>query len=188
MDIPDIPGWETNDRRVAHSCEAFTVYTETVRLADGTTTRIDYVDEPDSAVVLAFTPDEDVIVTAEYRHAVGRTAVGLPGGSVEAEDEDLGATAARELREEAGYRPGTLDSLLAAEPANGILSSTRQYFVATECTPTAPDRDSDESIQVHTVPFSVLQAAVHDGEIRDERTVTAVLAYGTTSGESGTDS
>lgn len=171
--------WETLERTLAHSCSAFDVYTETVRLPDGATARFDYVSEPPSAVVLAFTADDGVVLTREYRHAVGRVAIGLPGGSREPADDSMAETARRELREEAGYTvDGEVVPLLAAEPANGLLDSTRHYFLATGCRPgDGPDRDPDETIEVETVRYGRLLDEIEAGDVRDERTVTAVLLY-----------
>lgn len=168
--------WETLARDRAFTCEAFEVYTDRVRLPDGSESRFDYVSEPPSAVVLPITPDGQVVVLEEYRHAVGRVAIGLPGGSMETEDVDIEATAVRELHEEAGYHAGELERLTVAEPANGLLDSERHYFKATDCESAAEtDRDIDESIRVQTVEPSTLLQQVLSGEIRDERTITAVL-------------
>lgn len=170
--------WETLDRERAFRCEAFEVYTERVRLPDGAQSRFDYVVEPPSAVVLPFTTDGDVVALEEYRHAVGHVALGLPGGSREPEDADLAATAARELREEAGLVAGSLRALAVTEPANGLLASERHYFVATGCTPAADHaRDRDESIRLAVLPFEDLLERIRAGSVRDERTVTAALRY-----------
>ncbi|MFP4589836.1 MAG: NUDIX hydrolase [Halobacteriales archaeon] len=170
--------WETLERAASHRCEAFEVFTDRVRLPDGSTARFDFVREPPSAVVLGFTPAREVVVLREYRHAVERVALGLPGGSAEADDDDMAATAARELREEAGYDAASIEPLLEAEPANGLLDSVRHYFVARDCEPLAgPDRDRDESIAVEPMPYAALHDRVFAGRVRDERTVTAVAVY-----------
>lgn len=178
MDGADESTWETTDRRLVHSCAAFEVYVEQVTLPDGTTTRFDYVSEPPSAVVLGFTVDDTVIVLREYRHAVGRVALGLPGGSAESEDADMAATARRELREEAGYRADGVEPMFTAEPANGLLDSRRHYFLAEGCERVAdPDLDADETIAVDTMAYDTLVERVLGGEIHDERTVAAVAVH-----------
>lgn len=175
-DEHEVRSWETIERGVAHQCEAFDVVTETVRLPDGTQSRFDYVVEPPSVVVLGFTMAGEVIVVDEYRHAVDRVALGLPGGSVEPSDDDLVAAARRELREETGYRASDIAFLFAAEPANGLLNSTRYYHRATGCRPMdEPDRDRDETMRVREIDFDHLVDATLAGDVRDERTVAAVL-------------
>lgn len=168
--------WETLERDRPFACEAFEVVTDRVRLPDGSESRFDFVTEPPSAVVLPVTTDGQVVVLEEYRHAVGRVALGLPGGSAEEDDVDLEATAVRELLEEAGYHAGDLEALAVAEPANGLLASERHYFKAVGCEPAAEvDRDEDESIRVRTMDPAALFERVIAGEVRDERTIVAVL-------------
>lgn len=168
--------WETLERQQSFTCEAFDVFTDRVRLPSGREGRFDHVREPPSAVVLPVTTTGEIIVLDEYRHAVGRVALGLPGGSAEPADADLEATAVRELHEEAGYHAGYLERLAVTEPANGVLDSERHYFKATDCEPSAEtDRDRDESIHVRMMPFDDLLERVLDGQVRDERTITAVL-------------
>lgn len=168
--------WDTIRRTRTFECEAFEVFTECVRLPNGSETRFDYVAEPPSAVVLPITVSGEVVVLEEYRHAVGRVALGLPGGSLEPGDVDMEAAAVRELHEEAGYFAQSMEPLLVAEPANGILDSERHYFKASGCEPSVgTDRDTDESIHVRTMAYDDLVDQVVDGRVRDERTVTAVL-------------
>lgn len=168
--------WETLEREQAFACEAFEVFTDRVRLPGGAETRFDFVSEPPSAVVLPVTEQGDIVVIEEYRHAVDRVALGLPGGSAEPDDIDLAATAVRELLEEAGYHAGELEKLAVTEPANGLLSSERHFFKATGCEPAAEtDRDIDESIQVRTMSPETLFEQVVTGEVIDERTIVAVL-------------
>jgi ADP-ribose pyrophosphatase len=103
---------------------------------------------------------------------------GLPAGSLEPGDDDLAAAARRELAEETGYVPGAVEPLLAVEPLNGVADAVHHYFVATGCRPGGEqDLDHNESIRVGTTNFSSLHAAVHDGEVRDGRTVLGVLFY-----------
>lgn len=181
MTNPGSLTWETLETTVSHRCSAFDVLTEQVKLPNGTTTRFDYVREPDSAIVLGLTEEEEVVLLREYRHAVGRTTVGLPGGSIEPSDADLEATARRELAEEAGYRADSITLLLAGQPATGSLETTRHYFLAQGCHPAGtPDRDHDETMYVQEQPFEEVLAAVCAGDIRDERTVVPVLYYAQT--------
>ncbi|MFW6153350.1 MAG: NUDIX hydrolase [Halobacteriota archaeon] len=170
--------WETIERTRVHACEAFEVFTDRVRLPDGREARFDFVREPPSAVVLGLTADDGVVVLEEYRHAVERVALGLPGGSREPADASMAETAERELFEEAGYRASSFERFLVAEPANGLLDSERHYFVAHDCEPSGrTDRDHDESMRVTTLPYDDLVGRIVAGEVHDERTVTGVLAH-----------
>ncbi|WP_440005798.1 NUDIX hydrolase [Halomicrococcus sp. SG-WS-1] len=174
----DSLAWETLDAEVVYSCPGFDVVNEDVRMADGAETEFDYLSEPESVVVLPFTSDGDVVVIEEWRQAVSRVSRGLPVGGVEPDDEHLDAAARRELAEETGYEAETVDHLTTVEPANGIADSVLHYFVARGCTPTAEQElDHNESIRPETTTFDALRDAVADDEVRDGRTVLAVLYY-----------
>lgn len=175
MDGEDIH-WDCEARETVYQCDAFSVRAESVRLPDGSRARFDYVVEPDSVVVVPFVSTDELVILEEYRHAVGRVAVGLPGGTIESTDADIEAAARRELREEAGYEADIVETIGSLEPANGVLSSTRHVVRATGCRPTVPtDRDGDETMRVRTRPLEDLLGAIVENDIRDERTVAGIL-------------
>lgn len=171
--------WTTADSGIDYHCPGFDVRRDAVELPDGTDAEYHYVDEPPAVVILPFTAEGDVIVIDEWRQAVGRVNRGLPAGSVEPEDAaDLEAAAARELEEETGYEAAAFDHLLTVEPTNGIANSVHHHFLARGCQPTGErDLDPNESIRVEITGYDDLLAAVVDGDLRDGRTVTAVLQY-----------
>ncbi|MFB6117171.1 NUDIX hydrolase [Halosegnis sp.] len=182
MDDPtdgtDPLAWETVASQVDYTCPGFDVRVDTVRLPDGTETEYHSVEEPDAVVVLPFTTDGDVVVIEEWRQAVGRVNLGIPAGSVEADDDDLTAAAARELAEETGYEAGSLEPAGSIEPANGLLNATHHHFLAHDCEPTAEQSlDANESIRVDKRPVEMLREAAITGNLRDGRAAYAVLRH-----------
>jgi ADP-ribose pyrophosphatase len=169
--------WETLSRRTAYSCEGFDIVNERVALPDGERAEFDYLAEGESVVILPFTPAEEVVVIDEWRHAVKRDNRGLPAGSVE-DGEAPRAAVDRELREETGYETGDVDHLCSLEPANGFADAYFHYFVAHDCTPAGEQSlDVDETIDVTTMAFEDLLAAIRDDEFEDGRAATGVLYY-----------
>ncbi|WP_436902502.1 NUDIX hydrolase [Halovenus halobia] len=169
--------WKTLDEHTAYSCPGFDIVNETVELPDGTETDFDYLTEGESAVILPFTTDGNVVVIDEWRHAVKRTNRGLPAGSLEP-DEDREQGARRELREETGYEAGEMSYLGGFEPANGFSDAYFHYFVAEDCERTGEQSlDDNETIEVSTAGFEDLVSAVRAGELEDGRTATAILHY-----------
>lgn len=184
----DALAWETLSSRTAYTCAGFEVLNERVRLPDGTETEFDYLSEPESVVILPFTGDAreiardpdgaTVVVIQEWREAVGRVSRGLPAGGVEPGDDDVAATARRELTEETGYVADAVEHLVTVEPANGIADTVHNYFVAYGCVPSGDQQlDIDESIRVTTTTLGDLRTDIVAGDVRDGRTVTGVCYY-----------
>jgi 8-oxo-dGTP pyrophosphatase MutT (NUDIX family) len=59
---------------------------------------------PDWVTAVAITKENEVIMVRQYRHALGKTILEIPGGCVDATDQNMEAAVARELLEETGYQ------------------------------------------------------------------------------------
>lgn len=170
--------WETVGSEVEYRCPGFSVRRDDVILPDETETSFHCVDDAPGVVVLPLTPERKVVTIREWRQPVRRINLSLPAGTVDHEDGDLAATARRELSEETGFGADSVERFLSVEPSNGLLDSTRHYFLAVGCEPVSEQRlDDNESIHVETVPYDELLAAAVDDDLRDERAVTALLHY-----------
>ena len=173
----DSLSWETLDSEPAYSCPGFDVRTDRVRLPDGTETTFDSVDDPEAAVVLGFTSDDEVVVIEEWRQAVERTNRGLPAGTLEP-GETPEAAARRELEEETGYVADRIEHLTTVEPLNGLANSVHHHFVAHGCRPTGErDLDENESIRVETMEYEKLLAALAADDLRDGRSALCLCYY-----------
>jgi ADP-ribose pyrophosphatase len=175
--------WTTVESELAYTCDGFDVINETVALPDGERAEFDWLREEESVVILPFTPDGQVVVIDEWRHAVRRVNRGLPAGTLEG-DETPEAAVGRELAEETGYRPGEVEHMTSVEPANGFSDAVFHYFVVRDCEQAAEQHlDPDETIEVTTAPFDELREAVRENELRDGRSAFAVLYYLLVDGE-----
>lgn len=64
--------------------------------------------KPSAVVVAAFTEDNKIILTKQYRHPMGKAIYDLPAGGIH-EDETPKQAAQRELEEETGYTTDKLE-------------------------------------------------------------------------------
>lgn len=170
--------WQTRDSTTDYTCPGFAVTRDEVRFPDGSEGEFHYVDEPESVVIIPFTPEGDVVVIDEWRQAVGRVSRGFPAGNVEPDDDDLAAAAHRELIEETGYHADEVEYLGSFEPANGFTNARNHYFVGHECLQNGQqDLDHNESIEAHETTMTRLRDRLERGELRDGRTALGVLYY-----------
>jgi ADP-ribose pyrophosphatase len=100
--------WERTNRETLVDTPFLKVYSDKVRLPDGSLIDYTVIKKRDIVVVVATDPDGRVLIQDEYRYAVDETLKSLPGGQVDSE-ETPEETAARELLEETGYGGGEFE-------------------------------------------------------------------------------
>jgi 8-oxo-dGTP pyrophosphatase MutT (NUDIX family) len=124
------------------------------------------VDAPDFAVILALTPDHQVILVRQYRHGLGRTMLELPAGVIDPTDASPAAAAARELREETGYQAARLEPLGVVHPSASRQSTSTHCFLALDCRQvTTPHGDPAESITIHLTPLAEMMPLARRGDL-----------------------
>ena len=99
---------------------------------------------------------------------------GVPAGKLEY-GEDPREAALRELREETGATPGEFRSLGELYPSPGYCGEIIHMYLARDLTFGESRLDEDEFLNVERIPFEELVEQVLQGEIRDAKTIAAVL-------------
>ena len=84
----------------------------------------------DAAAVLPVTPDGDVVLVRQFRAGARRPIEEIPAGLLDVEGEDPATCAARELLEETGFRPASLEPLAAIHTSPGSSSELVHLFWA----------------------------------------------------------
>jgi 8-oxo-dGTP pyrophosphatase MutT (NUDIX family) len=141
----------------------------------------DIVRSPGAVGVLPLMFDEsgmaEVVLVRQYRPPYGRAIIEIPAGTRDIEGEDTAQVARRELAEEAGLAAGALVYLTEIYPSPGMTDSITTLYLATDCTPTAHDRQGPEEayLEVLRLPLSKAIEMVEKGEINDAKSVVALL-------------
>ncbi len=129
-------------------------------------------------IILAVTPAGKVILTEQFRHALGRSVIEFPAGLIDDDVTHAGESAeqaaSRELLEETGYRAAKLDRLISGPTNTGISRDIVIVFHAKDLTKeSAGGGDADENIRVHEVaPADVphwLGAQESEGKLVDPK-------------------
>jgi ADP-ribose pyrophosphatase len=148
---------------------------DTLRFPSGNEGRAEVIEHPGGVTVVAIDPEGRLLLVRQYRHPVGRDLLELPAGTLDP-GETPEVCAARELQEEAGYKPGRLEKLGGFYLAPGYCSEYQHVFLATELTESHLDGE-EEAIELEALPLDDALGLVATGEIVDSKTVAALLLY-----------
>lgn len=139
----------------------------------GVRTQRDVIDHPGAVAIVAIDAEQRILMVRQFRTAAQRTLLEIPAGTLEA-GEDPRVCAERELQEEVGYRPGTLESLGGIYLAPSYDSEYIHLFLATDLVESRLEGDADEHIVVERWTLSDLLTAIDSGAIEDGKTICAL--------------
>ncbi|OLB09243.1 MAG: ADP-ribose pyrophosphatase [Gemmatimonadetes bacterium 13_2_20CM_1_70_33] len=152
---------------------------DTVRFPDGSTGQLELIRHPGAAAIVpcASDPpgaDPTILLIRQYRYATGGELWEIPAGTLDP-GEDPEVCARRELLEETGVTAARLQRLTSIWTTPGFTNEVIHLYLATGLTMGEPSRERDEFIEVVPQPLSRVLALIRDGEIRDAKTVVAIL-------------
>lgn len=123
------------------------------------------MDFPDWVNVIAVTPDKQMILVEQYRHAAGEVFVELPGGSTDSRSEDPKSAGLRELLEETGFKGTEVIDCGAHFPNPALMSNRMHTFLVLGCEKVAePDLDPFEDLQVRMMSVTDAYKKWENGE------------------------
>ena len=122
------------------------------------------------AVGIVCVHDGELVLTRQYRHAVGDVLLEIPAGMVD-EGEDPAATAARELVEEVGLRPRRLEHLVTFLPAPGFTDHMLHLYLTDDVSRERGRLDEGEVIEVERRPADSVRELLTSGEVRDAKSL-----------------
>lgn len=163
-------------RTIVHVGRKIQVAIEEGSNAAGQPVRRDVILHPGAVAVLPLLDGERIVLLRNHRPAVGETLWEIPAGTLEP-GEPIEQAAHRELAEETGYRAGRLRRLHSFYPSPGLLSERTHLFVAEDLTPGEMRLEPCEEIEPVTVAFAEALRRAIDGEIRDAKTLVALLLW-----------
>ncbi len=151
------------------------VETLDVRAPDGSVVKRIAVRHPGAVAVLPIDGDE-IILIRQYRAPLERALLEVPAGKLDVEGEPGASTAARELEEEIGMRPGRVESVLHFYTAPGFTNERIELFVATDLEPAphTPHGPEEEAAEIVRYPVSAVQELLANGDVVDVKTVVAL--------------
>jgi ADP-ribose pyrophosphatase len=150
------------------------VNVEEVRLPNGHLAKLDMVHHPGGAAVVALDDAGRICLVRQYRHAANGYIWEIPAGKIDNKEPPL-QTAQRELEEEAGRRATQWRSLGEYLSSPGFLTEVVHLFLATGLSEVANRLEASEVLESHWLPFEQVMQMARSGELRDGKTLAALL-------------
>jgi 8-oxo-dGDP phosphatase len=128
---------------------------------------------PVAMTVLFDDDDEHVLMAWRHRFAPDIWNWEIPGGIIE-EGEGPKQAAVRELEEETGYRPRSIEHLLTFEPAVGMLRNPNHIFLTRGAERLADPTEQNEG-RFTWVPYRDVPKLIEEGKISNSGVLVGLL-------------
>ena len=151
------------------------LHLDDVMLEDHSRSKREYVEHPGGAAIVAET-EKGIIFVEQFRYPVSRTLLELPAGKLDKGEDPLSA-ARREFEEETGYFAKELQLLGEMYPSPGYTDEVIYLYLATGLEMRQAHRDEGEFLSVKYLPAEKAAEMIASGEIKDAKTVIALLKY-----------
>lgn len=147
-----------------------------VVLTNGIKTFREYVSHPGAVAALPFLSSSEIILVKQYRYSVGNSLLEIPAGTIE-KGETPEDCITRELQEEINYKPRKLENLGWVYLTPGYSNEKIHLFKATNLEEAVKKSEEDENIEVVKMKIEEALSKIHSGEIKDGKTVIAILSH-----------
>ncbi len=162
--------------RSLYASDRFTLAAECWSTADGEIER-PVIHHPGAVAILAQPDPVSVVLVRQFRYPVRRWILEIPAGT-RVPGEHPQATAARELREEAGLSASDLSEILRFLPAVGVSDEELIIYRATGLSEVAAAPEQGELVGREVVALTDLPRLWRSGLICDAKTIIACQLLG----------
>jgi len=161
----ELTKWTIHGERTIDNTRRLQLSIASVELPDGVTFE-QYVLRMPKAAMMVVLDDvrENVLMMWRHRFILDRWVWELPGGYVDP-DEDPAVTAAREVEEETGWRPRTVESLVSLQPIVGSADAENLLFLSNGAEYIGDAVDVNEAERIAWIPLDSVRDRIAKGEI-----------------------
>lgn len=164
---------KTLDRTPVFKGKIIEVEVQDVLLPDGNKSKREIVHHPGAVAVIAFTPEDKLILVKQYRKALGKNIAEIPAGKLEKGEDPL-LCAKRELEEETGVKAKQWTELNSFYTSPGFANEIVHVFLAEELYEGNENTDDDEFVERIDVTLDEAEKMVNNLDIHDAKTIYAV--------------
>lgn len=152
------------------------VRVDTVELPGKKYCKREIVEHPGAVGVIAITADNEMILVKQFRKPVEGELLEIPAGKLEPLEEPE-ICAMRELEEETGYTANSMEKLFEFYTTPGFSNEIMHIYMAGNLIEGKINPDEDEYIEIVKVSIDDALEKIRNGEIKDAKTIIAILAY-----------
>lgn len=147
-----------------------------VELPDGNQSRREIIEHPGGVTIIPISPERKIIMVKQYRRAADQVLLELPAGKLDA-GENLEDCAVRELKEETGYKAGSIKELFTFYTTPGYSTENLHLYLAEDLCYGKQETEEGEFIEVAKIYPERIPDLVFAGKIKDSKTIVGLMVY-----------
>lgn len=147
-----------------------------VELPDGRRSVREIIQHGPAVAVIARRRDGRFVFIRQFRKAMERICFEVMAGNCDP-GEDPQAAAVRELKEETGYEPDSIQLLGPIYPSVGYCTERIDIFYADVHEPGETDFDPDEEIETVLIRADEMDQMIRANQVQDAKTLAAWMLY-----------
>lgn len=125
-------------------------------------------------LTLVLNEHDQVLMMWRYRFATDEWGWELPGGILEL-GEDPADCAVREVIEETGWRPDSVEHLVSFQPMPGMVDTLHKVYVARSATKVGEPSDTEERARIDWLPLASAAELAKRGELLGAGSLVGLL-------------
>ena len=165
---------ETIESAEAFSGRLIKLRVDKVRLPNGRETTREIVVHRGAVAIVPMIDHDRIVMVRQFRKAAGEVLMEIPAGTLEQGEKPI-ECAQRELQEEIGYASSKMTLMFTSFLAPGYSSEKLHTFLAQGLSGSKAEQDADEFIEVVEVPLNSAIELIHQGDIKDAKTICGIL-------------